>query len=147
MLAQKPSRPTGVAILAVLDLLGGIALILFGGLLAAAGGSSMLSSYGYGAYTGIAAGFGLALAVGGLLALLVGWGLWTGRGWAWTLGVVLYGIGLVFSIVGLVTGGASVLVSLVIDAIILWYLFRPHVKAYFGKGSAMAQPAPSTTTV
>jgi lysylphosphatidylglycerol synthetase-like protein (DUF2156 family) len=140
---QKPSRPTGIAVLAILELIAGIIFLIGGAFLAALGGSSMLAAYGMGAFSGIIAIFGGVLAVVGIITIIVGWGLWSGKGWAWTLAVVLSALGVVFSLVGLIGGQASDIVGLIIDALILWYLFRPHVKTYFGKGMAMSQPAPT----
>ena len=140
---QKPPRPTGIAILAILAIIAGVIFLLGGGFLAAAGGSSILASYGYGAYTGIVTIFGGVLALFGIIALIDGWGLWSRKGWAWTLAVVLSILSVVFALLGLLAGAVSNVVGLIIDALILWYLWRPYVKAYFGKGMGTSQPAPT----
>ena len=137
---MKPSRPTGISVLAILELLGGVVLLLAGIGIAAAGGS-ILTSMGYGGLGGIAAVAGGALAIFGLFALLVGWGLWTGKGWAWVLAVILTILGILGGLGSLAFGAITGIVGLVIDILILWYLLRPNVKSYFGRGS----PAMSTT--
>ena len=139
---QKPPRPTGVAILAILDFIGGALAILAGVAFIALGGSGLLGSFGFGSLlSGFVAVLGGVVLILGLFAIFVGWGLWSGKGWAWTLAIVLYAIGALFSLASLVTGSYTSIVSLVIYALLIWYLWKPHVKAYFGKGTAPAQPA------
>jgi hypothetical protein len=137
---QRPSRPIGIAILAVLDIVVGVILLLAGLGLAAAGSSSMLATYGYGSLSGLVTILGGFFLLVGLLAVLVGWGFWTGKGWAWTLAVVLYVLGLLLSLLSLVSGIIPSIVSVLIEGLILWYLWRPNVRAYFRKG---VPPPPS----
>jgi len=82
----------------------------------------------------------------GVLAVVVGLGMWTRKGWAWTLAIVLYGLGVIVSLVNIAIGRLSEIVSLAIDLLIIWYLWKPHVKAYFGRGMARAQPGQLTQT-
>ena len=137
---QKPPRPTGVAILAILDIIGGIIALLVGGLLAV-GSSALTAFYGTFIFAGFLAVIGGIVAVVGILAVLVGWGLWSGKGWAWTLAFVLAILGIVGGLISVAFGGFTSVVGLLIDVLIVWYLLRPHVKAYFGRGIAAAQPA------
>ena len=51
-------------------------------------------------------------------------------------------IGIVMSVVSIVTGNFGTIVSLIINGVVLYYLYRPHVKAYFGK--AVSAPASDT---
>ena len=149
---QKPPRPTGVSILAILNLLGGILAVLGGILLIGVGGSGMMSSLGFtGFISGIVAAVGGIVIVIGLFALVVGWGMWTGKTWAWILAVILYALGALSSLISLAAGAISSIVGLLISAFLLWYLWRPHVKAFFGQGtqapqSPIPQPAPPTST-
>jgi hypothetical protein len=145
----KPSRPTGIAILAILELIGGVIVLLAGIGLAALGGS-LLTALGYPVFGGLAAliGGGLAvigggLAVFGLVALGVGWGLWTGKGWAWWLAVILSILGVLGSLASVAVGSPTSIVGLIVDAVILWYLFRPHVQAFFGRGVSQLAPQPA----
>ena len=140
---QKPQRPTGIGVLAILTLIVGVFTLLGGGFIAAVGGSSILVSYGYGAYSGLVTVFGVVLVLLGIVALVDGWGLWSGKGWAWTLAVVLSILSIIFSLLGLLSGAGPNIVNLIIDVLILWYLWRPHVKAFFGKGMSTSQPAPT----
>lgn len=149
---QKPPRPTGVTILAILDLIGGVLAIIAGGTLAAVGGSGILGTLGYGSLLGgLVAVLGGAILVFGFLAVTVGYGLWSGKSWAWMVAIALYAIGALFSLGSLALGSYSSIISLAIYALVIWYLMKPHVKAYFGRGTpaqqtaTMVQTAPATT--
>ena len=81
---------------------------------------------------------GIALLIMAILWFVVAYGYLKGRGWAWTLSVVLLVISILFSVVsGILTfslgGLASMLVGIAIPVIVLVYLFQPKVKAWFGK--------------
>lgn len=120
-------RPTGITILAILEVLGGLAFLLGGAALAAFGSFA-------GGYAGLAVGLGVVLLIFGLASFAVAYGLWTGMGWAWLVALVLSGLGALVSLISIATGlGFGSIVSLIIDGIIIYYLTRPHVKAYFGK--------------
>lgn len=144
------ARPTGVTILAVLSFLGaGLCL------LAAAGMFLMGSSAGLAAMAGRGGNMGGPLAAMGAFAgiaclilaalyLVNGIGLWKLLGWARLLTILLILLGIVFEVMGIVRalGGMHVgiivweLILIAIDAWILMYLFKPHVKAAFGERSA-----------
>lgn len=146
----KPARPGGVTVLAILDFLGGILAFFAGLFVVALGGSGLLSQFGYGFVSGFVVVAGVAVIIIGLLALLLGYGMWTGKEWAWLLAVILYALGAVSSLLSLAGGSFGSIVSLVIYGLLLWYLWKPHVKAYFGRGmgmgpAPMAQPAPPST--
>jgi lysylphosphatidylglycerol synthetase-like protein (DUF2156 family) len=90
---------------------------------------------------------GVVVVVIGLLYLGLAWGLWTGKGWAWFLSLVLAALGLLVSLLSLVRGGFGTIVVLILDVIILYYLFRPNVRDFFGeqKNPSQAMPATGTT--
>jgi hypothetical protein len=77
-----------------------------------------------------------------IVSFVVAYGLLKGKGWAWTVSIILSIISIVWNVITLVTaanyGG---IISIIISGIILYYLFRPHVKAYFGKGVNPSRPA------
>jgi hypothetical protein len=86
--------------------------------------------------------FGAVLVAIAIVSFVVAYGLLKGKGWAWTLSIILSIISIVWNAITLVTaanyGG---IISIIISGIILYYLFRPHVKAYFGKGVSPSRPA------
>jgi hypothetical protein len=135
-------RPFGVVILVILEVLGALGLLGIGGLLVAGGGFfAMLGTIpGLEFIAGLIVAVGAILLLLGIISLIVAWGLWTGQGWAWTLAIVLTIISLIISIPGALAGVG--VIGLIIDIIILYYLTRPHVKAFFGKGPPAEAPPP-----
>lgn len=126
-------RPMGVTILAVLaaiggvlGLLGSLALIGLGGL-AAAGGAAAVG--------GIATIYGILVLVLSVLSLVFAYGAWTLKPWAWTLGVGLEVVAILLAVWNLVAfqDYTSAIISFLIAAVILYYLFRPEVQAAFGR--------------
>ena len=121
---MRGPRPTGITILAILEILGGLALLL--------GGAGL-------ALVGAVAGFGLAAGLGGVLFILgfgsfvVAFGLWNGRPWAWTIARALSVINIITSGISIASGGFGSIFGLLIALIIIYYLTRPHVRVYFGK--------------
>lgn len=99
----------------------------------------MVSQYLLG---GIGIAFGIVLLAIAIVSFVVAYGLLKGKGWAWTVSIILSIISIVWNAITLVTaanyGG---IISIIISGIILYYLFRPHVKAYFGKGVSPSRPA------
>ena len=78
----------------------------------------------------ITAGIGIAI---GIACFLLAWGLYKAKGWAWIITVILAIISIVFSILGVGSGGYVNIINIVISGIILYYLYRPAVKSYFGR--------------
>jgi hypothetical protein len=78
------------------------------------------------------------LLILGLISFLLAYGLWTGKGWAWTLTFIFSIIGMLLGLVSLPFG----IIIILIDVLILYYLTRPHVKAFFGKAPPPIPPPP-----
>ena len=121
----------GVTIIAVLSAIGGffglLASLVFLGL----GAASTASGLG-----GLAFVAGLIILAYSLLSLALAYGFWTLKPWAWPLGVGVQALGVVQAVLQFLNDGTqffSLLVSLAIAGVILWYLFQPHVKAAFGR--------------
>lgn len=135
-------RPTGVTILAILAVIGGIlgilgslALIGIGGAAAGIGAAANQGAAGLGGAVVVLIGLGSLLSA--VLSLVFGIGAWGLRPWAWTLGVFAEALSLVLSLLGLLgrSGNAGGrLLSAVIAAGILYYLFRPAVRHAFRQG-------------
>ena len=142
---QEPikQRPTGVSILAVLQILGGIffsgfgiILLILGGFVGIAGSIPdfpVFPAFFAGAILGIIGGI---MTILGILGFVVAYGYWNGRGWAWTLGMIITALGLIMGLLSL----PESIIGLLIDGLIIYYLTRPHVKKWFGK-------EPTTITV
>lgn len=105
---------------------------------------------------------GVGIAIGAIVLavgvgyLVVSYGLLKGKGWAWIITVILTIIAIAVQIVSgitasmfnasfiddtnsFVTGIIAQIVGIAINGVILYYLYRPNVKAFFGKSQ------PSTT--
>jgi hypothetical protein len=76
-----------------------------------------------------------------IVSFVVAYGLLKGLGWAWTVTVILSIISIVLNAISIAAGNISSIISIIISGIILYYLYRPHVKAYFGKGVSRSPPA------
>lgn len=114
MESQK-HRPLGVTIIAI--------LLIIAGVISLVGGLILLI---------VLVGF-IFLALG-IAYLVMAYGLWKGKGWAWSISLILAGIGIIMGIVYIIQdnlGGG--IVSIIINGVIIYYLFRPNVKAFFGK--------------
>ena len=90
---------------------------------------------------GLGIAFGAVLVAIAVVSFVVAYGLLKGKGWAWTVSIILSIISIVWNAITLITaanyGG---IISIIISGIIIYYLFRPHVKAYFGKGVNPSRP-------
>jgi len=124
----KPKRPRGVTILAIFFIINGIFMIIYTGGFEA---PNFFQSFfqistmeeGLGVYSFISYFVGFAVA-GGMLG---------GKGWGRTIAVILTIISLVTGIIFFIFVAGPEWVVIIISAIVLWYLRKPHVKAYFGQ--------------
>ena len=139
---QRPSRPVGITILAALEILIGVVGLLAS--LVIIGFSALFSTLPkVGSLLGA-----VGLVVGGVVLLFgviwlaTGVGFLHGRGWSWTLGMIFSVLSLLGAIgaltIGLITGGVG---GLIFWGLMLYYLTRTHVKAFFGKGGLPITPA------
>lgn len=113
MESQK-HRPLGVTLIAILTAIGGIIFLASGLVL-------------------LLVGIGIILLALGIAYLVMAYGLWKGRGWAWTITLILSAIGIIVAIVSVAAGNVSAIISIIIQGIVIYYLYRPNVKAFFGK--------------
>jgi hypothetical protein len=89
---------------------------------------------------GIGIAIGAVLLALAIVSFVVAYGLLKGRGWAWTITVILSIISIVLNAISIAAGNIASIISIIISGIILYYLYRPHVKAYFGKGVSPSPP-------
>ncbi len=131
-------RPLGVTILGILAIIGGILgifgsfAVIFVGAVVSTGSVATNNNVASGGFITLLGIILLATSVGDIV---VGIGFLGLKPWAWTLGIALMAIGILIDIL-FVTQGQSVgseVVSILISAAILYYLFTPNVKAAFGR--------------
>jgi hypothetical protein len=126
---QTGSRPLGVTIVAILMIIEGIFLIL-GGISGIAVGGIMADELGIGGAIIAASSVGLALGIAGLF---IAWGLISGKGWAWIITIIITIIMAIVNIISIASGRYEHIFGLIINGVILYYMYRPQVKAYFGR--------------
>ncbi len=132
----RPARPSGVTILTALQILSGIGDILIGTILLLA--SLVLGILGGGVLASAFLLLGLLAFALGIFSFVLAYGLWTGKGWAWSLSVIGATIGLVLGVLGLVVGGLTLdsladLIPIILSVLILVYLNTNTVRAFFGR--------------
>jgi hypothetical protein len=133
-------RPTGVTILAVIAIIYGVFSLLLA-LLGLLGSALLAANFGNVAYSaGQLVYATISDAVLGILYLAFGIGALRLKGWAWTVGIVALVLDVVRQLVGFVItqgfGATRIIgaaITTVIALLLLWYLFRPNVRAAFGR--------------
>ncbi|MDQ1280108.1 MAG: hypothetical protein QG670_1370 [Thermoproteota archaeon] len=131
-------RPTGITIIAALNVLGGLIFLGLGTLVLLA---AVILGTGFraadfpifagisGAVLGIIGG---VLVIIGLINFVIAYGYWIGSGWAWTVGMVFAVLEILLGLLALPQG----VVSIILNGLIVYYLTRQHVKAFFLKNSS-----------
>lgn len=88
---------------------------------------------------GVAAGATtFALGIG---SLVVAYGLLRGRRRAWAAGVALSLASIAVAIVSMIGGNYGGVISVIVNGLTLYYLFKPHVRMYFSNKPATASRA------
>jgi hypothetical protein len=113
-----------ITIIAILYFVAGLLAVL-GGILLMVGGAAV-GELALGGMTG-----GVLLVVG-LINLVIAGGFWNGWKAIWYLAVIFGFIEIILCVVGLFTTGGVSLIGLIIQALLLYYMFRPNVKEFFG---------------
>ncbi len=137
-------RPTGVSILATLQLINsviglfmGFVIILFTNPVVqwvVKNGKTQIQEQQLPVITRIAIVLGIFVLAMSLFRLLLAYGLFTLKGWAWIITLFFNGLSAIgnFYLIFSQKSGFSVF-SLLIDVVIIYYLLRPNVKRAFGK--------------
>ncbi|MGD1835154.1 MAG: DUF7144 family membrane protein [Nitrososphaeraceae archaeon] len=127
-------RPTGITVIAVLMIIGGL-ILLFTGLTPLFIGPLISIDSDYSTST-----LGLLITVGGLTlvglgiaSLVVSWGLLKGKGWARIITLIISIIAIIFAIISLIGSQDLIhVVSVIIYGVIIYYMFTDKVKLFFG---------------
>jgi hypothetical protein len=139
------NRPLGVTIIAILIIIGGIALLIGGLLFIAFAGILSSTENSSNNSIGIASLISIPLSLGmvilGIIYLVVSYGLLKGKGWAWIITIVVTIIGLIIQIISAIITGlvsssidaalASHFIGIIISGVIIFYLYTPNVRTYF----------------
>ena len=119
----KKKTPFGIIIISILTVISG--LILFAMSFVSL---MILSSLGPLRFMG-----SMFLLILGTASIIVSFGLYKGKGWSWTLLLILSGFGAAGYLLNIVNGQSFSVIGLVINAIIIYYLYKPHIRKFFGK--------------
>lgn len=169
---EEQKRPTGVTIIAILTIVGGILIFVLGISLTALSILTSVSPTNISITTNtntsnnnfsndvtsffiiFSAVVGSVFLVMGIAYLTMFYGLLKGKGWAWLLTMVLLIVGIIIQIVSITAGDVFTLseinkdrtnsrstvseitisiIGIAINMLIISYLLRPHVRAYFGR--------------
>lgn len=137
----RGERPLGVTLLAILSI---IVVVLF---------FVVATMWMYlGSFTIIGFEFAavtvLIYMFGGIINLALAYGLWNGKYWAWVLLLfflimAIFGglISFVSYIFVFAASSSTILISIIdviLSVLIIYYITRPHVKAFFGKSKKAA---------
>jgi uncharacterized membrane protein HdeD (DUF308 family) len=123
-------RPLGVTLIAALTIIAGI-VFLASGITAVTVAPFLSGTQTF--LVGLSAGAGAAFLALGIAYFVMAYGLLKGKRWAWTVTLVLSSIGIALGFVSIVTGHIGAVLSVIINAVILYYIYRPNVKSFFGK--------------
>ena len=128
-------RPTGITIIAILMIIGGLILLftgiapLFLGPLISLDSDGSSNTLGFLITIG-----GLVLVALGIASLIVSWGLLKGKGWARTITLIISIIAIIFGIISLVSSQDLIhIIEIIVYGIIIYYMFTDKVKLFFGK--------------
>ena len=117
---MQRNRPLGITIIAILAVLGGIGSLLSG-------------------FTVLVLLPILGLVLGGILIIIglayfaVAYGLWKGLSWAWSITLIISIIGIIVGLGSIIVGNVGAIFRVIVNIIVIYYLYRPNVRAYFGK--------------
>jgi hypothetical protein len=128
-------RPTGITILAVLAIIAG-GLLILGGLAAVAGGAILGAVTGSGFLAGYIGLIGIAILALGAVYIAAAYGLWNLRPWAWQLTLIAASLSIALQVLQFAGGigdVTSVVLSVGINGVVIYYLLQPEVKAAFGR--------------
>jgi uncharacterized membrane protein (DUF2068 family) len=118
-----------------LDILGAILLLALTSLPLSLWLGSIIGAAGVNLILFIAYAFSIALVVLATMSFVLAYGLWKGYGWAWRWALISAIVGLASSVLGIGLGVG--MAGIAVNALIIFYLTRIEVKAFFGKASPL----------
>ena len=117
------SKPTGVVILAILQLIQAL-MVLYGAVIV------LIALLPMGIFAIFGAFISLILLIVGIVMLILFYGLWNLKSWAWLWALIGNGLVLVLGLMGNLTDITNLL-QIALAAIIVIYLLMPATKAHF----------------
>jgi hypothetical protein len=118
----KKKLPRGILIITILTVISGILLLIMSiyafNLLLPLGGIYLMGP--------------AFLLILGVTSLFTAYGLYRGKTWSWKLLLVLSGFGAAGYLLNVVNGQFISIIGVIYNSIIIYYMYRPHVKRYYG---------------
>ncbi len=118
----KKKLPRGILIITILTLISGILLLIMSiyafNLLLPLGGIYLMGP--------------AFLLILGVTSLFTAYGLYKGKNWSWKLLLVLSGFGAAGYLLNVVNGQFISIIGVIYNSVIIYYMYRPHVKRYYG---------------
>ena len=124
-------RPTGITVLGILQIIDGIFLAVFAVMIGTMSG--MMGGFSYfGAMASVVGGAITAvLAVLAAFSFLIASALFSGKKWGRTIVIVFSIVNLVMEVSSMTVGNVFAIGGIMLSGIVLYYMWRPHVIAYF----------------
>lgn len=126
-------RPTGITVLGILQIVAGALLTIFAVMVGTMSG--MMGDFSYfGAMASVVGGAITAvLAVLAAFSFLIASALFSGKKWGRTIVIVFSVVNLVMEAASMTVGNVFSIGGMVLNVIVLYYMWRPHVISYFVK--------------
>jgi hypothetical protein len=114
--------PRGILIITILTAISGVLLLImasqvFGPALSLGGMFLMGPSF---------------LLILGVTSLITAYGLYFAKTWSWRLLLVLSAFGAAGYLFNVVSGQFISIIGVIYNAVIIYYMYRPHVRKYYG---------------
>jgi hypothetical protein len=114
--------PRGILIITILTIISGVLLL-------------MMSAYAFNLLIPLGGAYLMGpafLTILGVASLLTAYGLYMRKNWSWKLLLVLSGFGAAGYLLNVVNGQFISIFGVLYNAIIIYYMYRPHVRKYYG---------------
>jgi uncharacterized membrane protein YfcA len=117
---KKP--PRGILIVSIVTVISGALLIIMG-----IYAFNLLLPLGFNYLMGPS-----FLIILGVTSLLAAYGFYRGKRWSWRLLLILSGFGAAGYLMNVANGQFVSILGVIYNAIIIWYLYRPRIRRYYG---------------
>ena len=123
-MADKKERPLLITIIAILYFILGILTVMAGAIILVFGIATVAAVVP-------ATVLGGALIVLGLVPIVIAGGFWNGWKAIWYIAVIFGIIAIIVDVISLFANWTAI-IGVIIQALLLYYIFRPKVKEFFG---------------
>jgi hypothetical protein len=120
---KMSSKPIGILILAILQLIAALVWLVPGAMLVAVAAEAGI----FGIFAAFA---GLIALIVGLILLFIAYGLYSLKGWAWMWAIIANFLGILGGVLGDLTSLTNLL-GIALSLIVIIYLFLPATRAAF----------------